>query len=241
MRELRAELGLPDDGESVTRAKERANLALVLFSEVLGERQPDWPEHSEECGFPFYRESKSVVLSPALTAFLDAGEAPVVFTLGSAAVFDPGPFYTESLAAARELGRRAVLLVGEEDRSGLSGDLPDSVHVEAYAPFSLLFPRAAVVVHQGGIGTTGEALRAGVPQLVVPYSHDQPDNAARVARLGVARVLGRETYGAAGATRELRAMLDTASYREAATRVAGVVRKETGLATACDALERMIY
>jgi len=241
VRELREELGLPSGGEYVTRAKEHADLALVLFSSVLGDRQPDWPERAVACGFPFNRESKTVALSPGLTSFLEAGEAPLVFTLGSAAVFDPGAFYIESLAAARELGRRAVLLVGEEDRSGLPSELPDTVHVEAYAPFSLLFPRAAAVVHQGGVGTTGEALRAGVPQLVVPYSHDQPDNAARVARLGVARVLARDAYGAAGAARELRALLETPSYGEAATRAAQVVRKETGLATACDALERMVY
>ena len=67
-----------------------------------------------------------------------------------------------------------------------SAVLPPSVHHVAYAPFDLLSRQAAAFVHHGGIGTSATVLAAGKPQLVVPFAFDQPDNAARLRRLGVA-------------------------------------------------------
>jgi len=87
---------------------------------------------------------------------------PLVFTLGSSAVVDAGPFYENSVAATKLLGRRAVLLVGKDPRNR-PASLPDGVVAFAYAPYSELFPRAAAIVHQGGIGTTAQAMRSGRP------------------------------------------------------------------------------
>ena len=73
-------------------------------------------------------------------------------------------------------------------------ELPEGVVAFDYAPFSLLFPRAAAIVHHGGIGTTGQAMRSGRPSLVMPCAWDQPDNAERAARLGIARTIARNRY-----------------------------------------------
>ena len=67
--------------------------------------------------------------------------------------------------------------------------LPANILWQAHVPFTVLLPRVAAVVHHGGIGTTAEAFRAGVPQLVVPFAYDQFDNGLRAKRLGVADVL----------------------------------------------------
>ena len=109
-----------------------------------------------------------------------------------------------------------------------------------YAPFSGLFPRAASVVHHGGVGTTGLAMRSGRPMLVVPFAHDQPDNAARLTRLGVARTLDPRRYTTARAAAELRLLLDDPAYAQRATEVAERVRPEDGVGAACDALEAML-
>ena len=101
-----------------------------------------------------------------------------------------GNFYIESVAAAKQLGCRAVFLVGNEQL----GNIPNGMIAAKYAPYSEIFPRATAVVHQGGVGTTAQALRAGVPMIVVPYSYDQPDNAARIVRLGVGRQIKRNEY-----------------------------------------------
>jgi UDP:flavonoid glycosyltransferase YjiC (YdhE family) len=115
--------------------------------------------------------------------------------------------------------------------------LPDSICVTRYAPYSKIFPRASVIIHQAGIGTTAQALRAGRPMLVMPYSHDQPDNARRVRRLGVAEVLGRTKFNAKPAARLIEQLLSNDAYLVRARAVAEKVAAENGTVAACDALE----
>ncbi len=136
-------------------------------------------------------------LSPELARFLDAGSPPVVFTLGSSAVFLPGRFIPKSIEAVRTLGCRAVLLVGKDLRNQPVQLLPEAALISRIRAVFGAVLRAAAVVHQGkGVGTTAQALRAGVPMCVVPYSHDQPDYARRCVGLGVARTVARGQYRA---------------------------------------------
>src|SRR5262245_27952102 len=142
-------------------------LVLALFSKLLADKQPDWPPQTVITGFPFYDRDGEGGMSPELSNFLDTGPPPVVFTLDSSAVVDAGPFYEHSVAAAKLLGRRAVLLVGKDPRNRPAA-LPAGIVAFAYAPYSELCPRAAAVVHEGGIGTTAQAMRSGRPMLVMP-------------------------------------------------------------------------
>jgi UDP:flavonoid glycosyltransferase YjiC (YdhE family) len=178
-------------------------------------------------------------MPPELVRFLDDGPPPLVFTLGSSAVMDAGRFYEHSAAAAKLLGRRAVLLVGT-DTGNRPAALPAGVAAFDYAPFSELFPRAAAIVHQGGVGTTGQAMRAGRPMLVMPYAHDQFDNAGRVARLGIARTISRHRYSPIRAATELRPLLADPRYAQRAAEVGEQVRQEDGVRAACDVLEEFL-
>jgi rhamnosyltransferase subunit B len=237
---LRSELGLPPAGEPVLDGQHSPELVLAHFSPLLGAPQPDWPSQARLTGFPFFDPPGNSQLHPDLETFLNDGPPPIVFTLGSSAVLDPGSFYAESITAATSMGRRAVLLVGS-DAGGLpTGSLPEGVVAFAYAPFSELFPRSAAVVHQGGIGSVGLAMRAGVPMLIVPHAFDQPDNAARAARLGVARVIPRGRYTATRATSELRRLLEGQTYVARAAEVRGRIHDEDGVGAACDALEGLM-
>jgi UDP:flavonoid glycosyltransferase YjiC (YdhE family) len=237
---LRRRVGLAPGASPIFEGQHSPHLVLALFSRVLAEPQPDWPRRVVVTGQCLYDAPHGAALTPALEAFLAAGEPPLVFTLGSAAVSVAGDFYVESVAAARALGRRAVLLVGRDGLGAWAGERGDDVHVAAAAPHSLLFPRAAAVAQHCGAGTLGQGLRAGRPILGVPFAHDQPDNAYRARRLGLARVLPVGRYRAARAAAELRALLDDPSYAEAAARVGARVRAEDGVAAACDALERLL-
>jgi UDP:flavonoid glycosyltransferase YjiC (YdhE family) len=107
----------------------------------------------------------------------------------------------------------------------------------SYAPHSALFPHAAANVHQGGIGTTAQALRAGKPMLVVPFGHDQFDNGIRARRAGVAEVLHRERYNGARNERQLRRLLEDPGYAVAAAALGEKVRAENGAVTAADEIE----
>ena len=238
--ELRRELGLPKGKNPIFDAKHSPNLVLALFSRVLGTEQKDWPEHTLITGFCFYdADAGNAALPEQLEKFLDAGEAPVVFTLGSAAVLAAGDFYEQSAKAAKKLGVRAVLLIGSDARNRPQGELPDSICIAEYAPYSKLFPRVSLAVHQGGVGTTAQCLRAGRPMLIMPYSHDQPDNARRMRRLGVARVIQRSNYKAWRVARRVRAMLAEPEYEARARAAAEEVAREDGVKTACDALEKL--
>jgi rhamnosyltransferase subunit B len=237
---LRAELGLDRGGNVLFDAKHAPSLVLAMFSPLLGAPQPDWPPNSEITGFVFYDgDAGKQELSEEVERFLQAGEPPVVFTLGSAAVLDAGNFYEESAQAALMAGVRAVLLVGTDARNVPQTQSPD-LCVARYAPYSKLFPRASLIVHQGGVGTTAQAMQAGRPMLVMPYSHDQPDNARRMRRLGVAGVIRRENYTAERAARRIRRILGHPRFAERAAEVGEEMRRENGLARVCDALETLV-
>jgi UDP:flavonoid glycosyltransferase YjiC (YdhE family) len=237
---FRAGLGLPPGEDPLFAGQHSPDLVLALFSSVMGRPQPDWPRQTCVTGFPFYDQDGEPGLPEGLARFLDSGPPPLVFTLGTSGVLDPGRFYQESATAAQLLRRRAVLLVGRLPGCQPTFPLPEGVEAFDYAPFSALFPRAAAVVHQGGVGTTGQALRAGVPMLVVPFAHDQPDNADRAKRLGVARVLPRAKYTAARAADELKQLLDNPRYSSRAAAIGERVRAEDGALEACVALERLL-
>ncbi len=174
---------------------------------------------------------------PQVEQFLQSGPKPVVFTLGSAAVLAAGDFYENSARAAIKLGIRAILLIGSDARNRPQKKLPASICVAEYAPYSALLPRAAMVVHQGGVGTTAQCLRAGKPMLIMPYSHDQPDNARRMRRLKVARVIQKASYKPAKVAAKLEDMLATPLFALRAGQVAAQIEHEDGTRTACDALE----
>ena len=238
--DLRSELGLPKGENPLFDAKHSPFLVLALFSRVLGVAQKDWPENTLITGFCFYDSDAGNAALPAnLEAFLNAGPPPVVFTLGSAAVLAAGRFYEFSARAAIRLGIRAVLLIGTDKRNQLRQPLPDSICVAEYAPYSKLFSRAAMVVHQGGVGTTAQCLRAGKPMLIMPFSHDQPDNGRRMMRLKVARVIQRGNYTPVRVARKLKAMLAEPLFARRAEMVARRLEQEDGVRSACDALEKL--
>jgi UDP:flavonoid glycosyltransferase YjiC (YdhE family) len=235
---LRGELGLPRGGNPIFEGQFSPTLNLALFSRVMAAPQPDWPAHVRETGFVFYNGPDP--LSPELEAFLASGPPPVVFTLGTSAVGAAGSFYEESAAAAAKLGVRAVMLTGGFPENTPRRTVSRDILIVDRAPHQLLFPRAAAIVHQGGVGTTAQALRSGRPAIVVPHSHDQPDNAFRVTALGVARTIFPNAYRGARVARELSLLIDDASYTTRAAAIAESVRSEDGANTAADAISHLL-
>lgn len=236
---LRADVGLPPGRHPLFEGQHAPGLVLALFSRLLGAPQPDWPPHTVQAGPVWFNGLTSPDLDERLVRFLEAGPPPVVFTLGTSAVNAPGAFYAESAAAAEQAGLRAVLLVGRHDENRPRRRLPDSILVVDAAPHATLMPRAAAVVHQGGAGTLHQALRAGVPMIVVPHAHDQEDNARRAQALGVALTIGPRRYRAGRVAAALQRLSSGPSFTTRAREVAASVRGEDGAergATAIDAL-----
>ena len=233
---FRRSVGLPPGGSPIFEGQHSPQCVLALFSPLIAAPQPDWPPRTLATGFPFYDQAEhGRKLDPELERFLDSGPPPVVFTLGSSAVYQAGGFYRQSIAAVRRLGCRAVLLAGE---NSFGEALPAGTVAFPYAPYSQILPRAAAAVHSGGIGTCAQALAAGRPMLLVPFAFDQPDNAARLVRLGVARTIPRKQYNADRAWKELRELLSQPAYLRNATAAAQKLAEENGVQTAADAIVR---
>ncbi len=239
--DLRRETGLPVRSANPFLKGQFSPFAnLALFSPLLGGPQPDWPANTTATGFAFYdRDDHARGMPPELAAFLDAGPPPIVFTLGTSAVMVAGEFYRDSLRAAQQLNRRAVFLIGRDERNRL-GNLPAEMIAAEYAPYSELFPRAAAIVHQGGAGTTGQAMRSGKPMVLVPFSHDQPDHAVRLKRLGISETVSRHDCSARRLSGALSRVLNQPRYAERAKRVGQDVTAEHGVQTACNVLERIL-
>ncbi|HEY0430658.1 MAG TPA: glycosyltransferase [Pyrinomonadaceae bacterium] len=238
--EFRAELGLPDRGGPVFEGQHSPTLILALFSELFAQPQPDWPPQTRVTGFAFYDGGNELEMPSELTKFLDDGAPPIVFTLGTSAVWVARDFYRESIAAAKSLSRRAVLLIGD-DRNRLPEALPPGMIAVNYAPFEALLARGCAMVHHGGVGTTSQGLRAGIPTLIVPFAFDQPDNAAHAARLGCSRTLPRTKYKAARVARELDSLLRMPDYADRANEIGKRLRSENGAARACDLIEQVLH
>lgn len=240
VRDSRRSLGLPPVsllGDPFHQGQHAPQGVLALFSPLLGQPQPDWPPNVHVAGFARY--AQTMALDPALTTFLDSGAPPLVFTLGSTAVHMGADFLRTSLAAALQLDQRAVLFTGSpEMRAKLPANLPATIHAVDYAPHAALFPRAAVIVHHGGIGTSSEALYSGKPMLVVPHGFDQPDNAARLRRLGVAEVLPAARYRANRVAGMLRRLQSDMTYSQHGKTCALALRNEGGASCAAAIIDR---
>ncbi|MFK0733771.1 MAG: glycosyltransferase [Gloeotrichia echinulata HAB0833] len=237
VRQLRAELDLQPSADLLFEGQHSSELVLALFSQVLASPQPDWPIQTQVTGFPFFTSCHRKGLPKELEDFLQYGPPPIVFTLGSLMVWAPGNFYFEGAIAAQQLGYRCVLLMGAGANAVTKEQLPPGACAIDYAPHEAIFPRAAAIVHHGGVGTTAQALRAGRPMLVIPQAFDQPDNAARLVRLGVARMLERQHGSASHIATELKPLLLDKNYAAKAAEVSRIVQAENGVVNACDAIE----
>ena len=234
LRAFRRELGLPPQkGLAMLEGQFSPHLNLALFDPVLAAPQSDWPRHLRVTGAPLH--DGVLEASAQLDAFLDAGEPPLVFALGSSAVWIAGDFWQHALEATRALGRRAIFVVGRDTRARVP-PLPQSVRAFAYLPYSVVFPRARALIHQAGIGTLSHAMRSGRAQLIVPFAFDQPDNARRAAALGIARVLPATRVSGESLAREIGAL--DGAHEQAAKALARRLSETDGASTAADELTR---
>jgi UDP:flavonoid glycosyltransferase YjiC (YdhE family) len=238
---VRAEYGLPPRHNLLNDGNLSPLLSAIATSPAFVEPKPDWPQGVKLTGFCFWDTPHAWEESAELRAFLDGGKPVVAVSSGS---MGPGvekafdQIYLTSIRVLRQLGAR-VLIIGAAPGS-LPEKLPEEVMALPFAPFSAIYPRCAAVIHHGGIGTTAQALRAGVPMLVVPWGADQFFTAAQVKHLGVGEYLARRSYVPARASKLLKALLEEGSYREQSQAVAARIAQEDGVAQLCTALEGVL-
>lgn len=227
----RASHGLPPVHRAFKEWLNSPRLVIGMFPEWYGPRQPDWPEHFHQASFPLWDDPHGSPMDAGLAAFLDAGAPPVVASPGSANRH-AAPFFAAAAEALRRLGRRGLFLTGFSEQ--LPSHLPATILHRPYAPFSAVLPRSAALVHHGGIGTAAQAFAVGVPQLVMPMGFDQPDNALRAEREGVARWLTPSRFTGERVTRALDTLLNDAAVARAVALCRDRLRGVNGIAMAAD-------
>jgi rhamnosyltransferase subunit B len=232
---FRAELGLPPVSRLFDGWYHSPQLVIGLFPDWFAPPPPDWPPNVVLTGFPLWDEGEIREPSPELAEFLAAGEPPVVFTAGSA-MMQAEQFFRVSAEVCRTTGRRGIFLTQFPEQ--LPDPLPGGVRHFDYVPFSAVLPRAAALVHHGGIGTTAQAIAVGLPQLIVPSAHDQPDNAVRIRRLGLGEFLLPGSYKTASVAKLL-ARLTTPQMRQNCQRYVGELAGNQPLETTCRLIENL--
>ncbi len=230
---LRAERGLPPVSRPFQSWVYSPVLTIGTFPAWFAPPQPDWPSQLRLTGFPLFDAAEPV--PPELDAFLAEGDPPILVTLGTALAHGRDAL-AEAVEACRRLNRRGLILARFAD---VPADLPPTVRHIAFAPLSQVLPRCAAIVHHGGIGTTAAGLAAGVPQVVMPMSHDQPDNAARVRRLGVSDTLLPAQLSAASLSASLARLLESPLVHARCAEYANRVRQTDGLGETCALLESL--
>lgn len=205
---------------------------LAMWSKTFRPPQADDPPNLRLCGFPLYDEPNATSLPPDIDAFLDAGDPPLLFCLGSTAVHVPGDFYEKAIAVTKALHRRALLLAGP--RAAQFDRVAPSIRAIDYAPLQRIASRCAVNVVHGGIGTTAEALRAGKPTLVAPFAHDQFNNGVRVHELGCGTSIAARRLTEKRMRAVLERLLTEPSYSARAAEVATALDQERGAENAAN-------
>jgi rhamnosyltransferase subunit B len=232
---VRAAQGLPPVRRIFQSWINSPRLILGFFPDWFGPRQPDWPAHFHHASFPLWDDPGGAHMDPELASFLGRGTPPVIVSPGTANRHATA-FFTAALAALVRLGRRGLFLTSYPEQ--LPPDLPETIAVRRYAPFSEVLPLSAGFVHHGGIGTLAQGLASGKPQLIMPMAFDQPDNALRAARLGVARWHSPARFTAERVSRALGELLESPMVAAAAARCRERLRETNGIEIACDLLER---
>jgi MGT family glycosyltransferase len=161
---------------------------------------------------------------------------PVVFTTGTVASSEDS-FYRLAVDACRGQGVPGVLVT--PSASQVPATLPDDVVHVPGAPFRLLLPDARAIVHHGGVGTCAEALAAGIPQVAIPMAGDHFDNAERVARLGVGRMLRRDELTARRLGAALGEVLSSAMVARRCEQWRARLDRTEGAASAADVIEQL--
>ncbi|MCB9832707.1 MAG: glycosyltransferase family 1 protein [Planctomycetes bacterium] len=177
---FRAELGLPPQARVFKDWIHPRGGVIALFPEVFGPAQPDWPRPFAHAGFAAWDGPEEI--PEDLERWLASrAKAPVVVTPGSANLF--GAAYGRAAAEAAAIMDRPFLFLSSRAAGTEDAD-PELLRHEPWAPLGRVLASAAALVHHGGIGSTARGLLSGKPQVIVPMAFDQPDNAARVERLG---------------------------------------------------------
>lgn len=223
--------------ELLTLAKRWGSPTLYGYSPSVLPRPADWDANQYPVGYWFLEPPPGWQPPAALVQFLESGPPPVYIGFGSMRDDHPERLTRTVLRALELSGQRGVLLTGwgglQVQTAGPQVFFVDNV------PHAWLLPRMAAVLHHGGAGTTAAGLRAGVPNLILPFALDQFAWADLVAKAGVGpRLPTGRRLTAEKLAEALRLAVNDPGLRARAAALGARIRAEDGLVRAVEIIER---
>ena len=233
-----AAFGQPRPRNIMRRWIHSPDRVIGLFPDWFAAPQSDWPAQMRLTGFSMFDQSELDVEQgdTEWEKWLAEGDPPIVLLAGTANRHAQG-FFKTCVDACVQLGRRALVLTRFAEE--LPAPLPPGVRHVEYIPLSTVLPRAAAVVHHGGPGTAAQALRAGCPQLVLPFNFDQPDNAIRLAELGVGSYISPSRSTRDTVVDSLDKLLRSSRVRDACRLAANRFEGVDAISQTCDLIEAL--
>jgi UDP:flavonoid glycosyltransferase YjiC (YdhE family) len=235
---FRASLGLPPERDPLTLDALSPHGVAVCQSPHYYPAASDWPSTFRMTGFVPW-DGLDDAIPPEVEAYLDAGDPPVLVTLGTSGAAHGEAIFDLVAEALDTVGVRGLFLVGHPSK--ITGRLAGRPGVWPFVPLGPVLRRCRAVVHSGANGTNAATLRAGLPALVVPQAYfDQDWHARRVARLGLGVALGRRRRTLARVVHALERLLEDGSIASKAKAMGETLRAEDGTANACDYVEEVL-
>jgi len=233
---FRQRLNLPPVKKVFDRWMHSPQKNLGLFPEWFAQPQRDWPPQTQLTSFIYYdKQNENEDVPDELNKFLSAGSPPIIFTPGTA-MKHADQFFRDCIEACQLLGQRGILLTQYPEQ--LPAELPQGIQHFSYLPFSKVLPRALALVHHGGIGTTAQAIAAGIPQVIRPMAHDQPDTAARVEKLGIGATLSPKKFNAASLAENLKILITSQAVLDRCKIYAERIHPDQSLNETCTIIEK---
>ncbi|MDO8342106.1 MAG: glycosyltransferase [Cellvibrio sp.] len=211
-----------------------ALLQIGFFPEWFGMPAKDWPKNLKLVGFPL-QNLASMNSRSELDAFIEQQGAPLIFTSGTG-VKDVAELFTEGRKICEQLQVPGVFVGGASGAKLLQGSSL-CLHLD-YIDFEYALAKALAIIHHGGMGTTAQAIKAGIPQLIRPIKYDQPDNADRIYKLGLGTYVMPEKFKAEQVAPMLGNMLQKAKNSKALRHYSADVINSSAIVDACDLVEQ---
>ncbi|QEY17124.1 glycosyltransferase [Cellvibrio sp. KY-GH-1] len=216
------------------QTQSNAVLQLGFFPEWFGMPAKDWPTNLKLVGFPLQNRASNQSRNE-LDRFIEQQGAPLIFTSGTG-VKDVVELFTEGRKICEQLQVPGVFVGGASGAEILQGSSL-CLHLD-YIDFEHALSKALAIVHHGGMGTTAQAIKAGIPQLIRPIKYDQPDNADRIYKLGLGTYVMPEQFKAEVVAPMIGNMLQKAKSSKALRFYAEDVNNSRAIVDACDVIER---
>jgi rhamnosyltransferase subunit B len=236
--ELRESVGIPKTNNPLFRSGFSPHGTIALFSEHFGKPQIDWPKNVYQCGFNFFDKPPiDTDVNSEIHKFIEKNNNPILFTLGTTAVMNPGKLFDIFFDAQKKTGIPSIVLTGRENFDKYKSFKSNSLLIVDYLPYSEIMPHCGLIIHQGGVGTTAQTMRSGIPSIILPNCNDQFDNANRVERLGISKTIPYKKLTASKLADLIIEVYNSSEYKAQASKYGNIILNENATELACNFIE----